>query len=68
MESKRSESFLSDIHGRDHISKAQLGFDRDNKITYLKETYANIGAYISDFGIYSNLCWNSYAYWLLQNF
>ena len=50
---KRSESFLSDIHGRDHISKAQLGFDRDNKITALKvETYANIGAYISDFGVF----------------
>ena len=25
---KRSESFLSDIHGRDHISKAKLGFDK----------------------------------------
>ena len=50
---KRSESFLSDIHGRDHISKAQLGFDKDNKITALKvETYANMGAYLSDFGVF----------------
>ena len=33
---KRSESFLSDIHGRDHVSRAKLGFDKNNKITALK--------------------------------
>ena len=50
---KRTESFLSDIHGRDHISNAKLGFDKHNKITALKvETYANMGAYISDFGVF----------------
>ncbi len=50
---KRSESFLSDIHGRDHISKAKLGFDKEYNITALKvETYANMGAYISDFGVF----------------
>ncbi|MAJ24189.1 MAG: carbon monoxide dehydrogenase [Rickettsiales bacterium] len=50
---KRTESFLSDIHGRDHISKATIGFDQDYKITALKvETYANLGAYISDFGVF----------------
>ncbi len=50
---KRSESFISDIHGRDHVSKAKIGFDRDNKITALKvETYANMGAYLSDFGVF----------------
>ncbi len=50
---KRSESFLSDIHGRDHISKATIGFDQHYNITALKvETYANIGAYISDFGVF----------------
>ena len=50
---KRSESFLSDIHGRDHISKAKIGFDKEYKITSLKvETYANMGAYISDFGVF----------------
>ena len=50
---KRSESFLSDIHGRDHISKAKIGFDQEYKITALKvETYANMGAYISDFGVF----------------
>ena len=49
---KRSESFLSDIHGRDHISTAKLGFDKNYNITALKvKTYANLGAYISDFGV-----------------
>ncbi|MAI02540.1 MAG: carbon monoxide dehydrogenase [Rickettsiales bacterium] len=49
----RSESFISDIHGRDHYSKATLGLNKDYKITGLKvETLANIGAYISDFGVF----------------
>ena len=50
---KRSESFLSDIHGRDHYSTAKLGFDKNYKITALKvNTFANLGAYISDFGVF----------------
>ncbi len=50
---KRSESFLSDIHGRDHFSKAKLGFDKYNNISALKvETFANMGAYLSDFGVF----------------
>ena len=50
---KRSESFLSDIHGRDHISSAKLGFDESYHITALMvNTYANMGAYISDFGVF----------------
>ena len=50
---KRSESFLSDIHGRDHFSKAKLGFDKSYNITALQvETYANMGAYLSDFGVF----------------
>ena len=49
----RSESFISDTHGRDHFSKATIGFDNDYKITALKvDTLANMGAYISDFGVY----------------
>ena len=49
----RSESFVSDIHGRDHFSKATIGFDKDHNITALKvETLANMGAYISDFGVF----------------
>ena len=50
---KRSESFLSDIHGRDHVSTAKLGFDKNYNITALVvNTYANMGAYISDFGVF----------------
>ncbi len=49
----RSESFLSDIHGRDHVSKATIGFNQQYQITALKvNTFANLGAYISDFGVF----------------
>ncbi len=48
--SERSESFLLDAHGRDHITKAEMGFDKDGKITGLRvKTYANLGAYLSTF-------------------
>jgi carbon-monoxide dehydrogenase large subunit len=48
--SDRTEAFLTDAHGRDHISTAKLAFDADNKITALKvDTIANIGAYMSLF-------------------
>jgi carbon-monoxide dehydrogenase large subunit len=47
---ERSESFLLDAHGRDHITKAEMGFDKDGKITALRvKTYANLGAYLSTF-------------------
>ncbi|MFL6974032.1 MAG: xanthine dehydrogenase family protein molybdopterin-binding subunit, partial [Xanthobacteraceae bacterium] len=46
----RSEAFLTDAHGRDHISKAEMAFDKDNKILALRvKTYANFGAYMSLF-------------------
>src|SRR5271167_2118979 len=46
----RSEAFLTDAHGRDHITKAEMAFDKDNKITGLRvKTYANLGAYMSLF-------------------
>ena len=32
----RSESFISDIHGRDHFSQATIGFDNNYKIKALK--------------------------------
>jgi aerobic carbon-monoxide dehydrogenase large subunit len=49
--SERTESFLLDAHGRDHITKADMGFDKDGKITALRvKTYANLGAYLSTFG------------------
>ena len=31
----RSEAFLTDAHGRDHLTKAEMAFDKDNKITGL---------------------------------
>jgi len=46
----RSESFLTDAHGRDHVSKAALALDANGKITGLKvHTIANLGAYMSTF-------------------
>ncbi|MEZ5839759.1 MAG: xanthine dehydrogenase family protein molybdopterin-binding subunit [Hyphomicrobiales bacterium] len=46
----RSESFLVDAHGRDHVTHAELAFDADNRILGLKvHTIANIGAYMSTF-------------------
>ncbi len=48
--STRSEAFQTDAHGRDHITKADMGFDADGNITALRvKTYANIGAYLSTF-------------------
>jgi carbon-monoxide dehydrogenase large subunit len=46
----RSEAFLTDAHGRDHLSKAEMAFDKDNKILGLRvKTHANFGAYMSLF-------------------
>lgn len=46
----RSEAFMTDAHGRDHISKARIGFDSNNRITALQvDTLANLGAYMSLF-------------------
>ncbi|TIL37985.1 xanthine dehydrogenase family protein molybdopterin-binding subunit [Mesorhizobium sp.] len=46
----RTESFLTDAHGRDHVSTVEMAFDKDNKITGLKvDTIANLGAYMSLF-------------------
>jgi carbon-monoxide dehydrogenase large subunit len=46
----RTESFMCDAHGRDHVSEVQMAFDKDNRITGLKvDTIANFGAYMSLF-------------------
>ncbi|MBZ9760238.1 xanthine dehydrogenase family protein molybdopterin-binding subunit [Mesorhizobium sp. CA8] len=46
----RTESFLSDAHGRDHVSTVEMAFDKENRITALKvDTIANLGAYMSLF-------------------
>ncbi len=46
----RSESFLTDAHGRDHVTHAELALDKDGKFTGLRvKTLANMGAYLSTF-------------------
>jgi aerobic carbon-monoxide dehydrogenase large subunit len=46
----RSEAFLADAHGRDHVTHAEMAFDEGGKITALKvKTIANLGAYMSTF-------------------
>lgn len=46
----RTESFLTDAHGRDHVSTVEMAFDKNNKITGFKvDTIANLGAYMSLF-------------------
>lgn len=47
---ERSEAFMSDAHGRDHITHADLALDAEGKFLGLKVyTKANMGAYLSTF-------------------
>lgn len=47
---ERSEAFVTDAHGRDHNTTAEMGFDQDGNITALRvHTDANLGAYLSTF-------------------
>ncbi len=47
---ERSESFLTDAHGRDHATTAELALDKDGNFLALKvHTVANMGAYLSTF-------------------
>ena len=46
----RSEAFLSDAHGRDHVSHAEMAMDSQGKFLALRvHTDANLGAYLSTF-------------------
>ncbi|MEQ9520517.1 MAG: xanthine dehydrogenase family protein molybdopterin-binding subunit [Parvibaculum sp.] len=46
----RSEAFLSDAHGRDHVSHAELALAADGTFLGLRvKTKANLGAYLSTF-------------------
>ena len=46
----RTESFMSDAHGRDHVSTAEMAVDKDGKFLGLRiHTLANMGAYLSTF-------------------
>ena len=64
----RSEAFLSDAHGRDHSSHAELAIDKDGKFLALRvHTDANLGAYLSTFStavptiLYATLLAGQYA-------
>jgi carbon-monoxide dehydrogenase large subunit len=47
---ERSESFLSDAHGRDHVTHAELALDKDGKFLAMRvHTIAAMGAYLSTF-------------------
>ena len=47
---ERSESFLADAHGRDHVTTAELATGADGTILGLRvRTIANLGAYLSTF-------------------
>jgi carbon-monoxide dehydrogenase large subunit len=66
--SDRTEAFLTDAHGRDHITHAEMAFDADNKIIGFKvDTIANLGAYMSLFSssvptyLYATLLSGQYA-------
>ncbi|MDN2581671.1 xanthine dehydrogenase family protein molybdopterin-binding subunit [Aquibium sp. ELW1220] len=64
----RTESFLTDAHGRDHVSEVKLAFDANNRMTAMKvETVANLGGYMSLFSssvptyLYATLLSGQYA-------
>ena len=47
----RNESFLSDLHGRDHVSRAELAIDESGKFTAMRASITgNLGAYCSQAG------------------
>lgn len=47
---ERSESFLSDAHGRDHATVAEMAMDQNGKFLAMRvHTVANLGAYLSTF-------------------
>ncbi len=46
----RSESFMTDAQGRDHVTKIELALDKEGHFLAIRtETYANMGAYLSTF-------------------
>jgi carbon-monoxide dehydrogenase large subunit len=64
----RTEAFVTDAHGRDHVTHAELAFDADGKILALRaKTIANLGAYMSTFSssvptyLYATLLSGQYA-------
>lgn len=65
---ERSEAFLTDAHGRDHVTKAELALDSTGKFLAMRvHTTANMGAYLSTFAssvptiLYATLLAGQYA-------
>jgi len=51
--SDRNEAFQSDAQGRDHVTVAEMAMDDEGRFLGLRvHTIANIGAYLSNFGVY----------------
>ena len=47
---ERSEAFISDAHGRDHASTAEMALDEEGNFLALRvKTLCNLGAYLSTF-------------------
>jgi carbon-monoxide dehydrogenase large subunit len=64
----RSEAFLADAHGRDHVTHAEMAFGEGGKILAVRaHTIANLGAYMSTFSssvptyLYATLLSGQYA-------
>lgn len=64
---ERSESFVSDAHGRDHVSHAEMAMNDEGEFLGMRvRTIANLGAYVSTFGpcvptyLYATLLAGSY--------
>jgi aerobic carbon-monoxide dehydrogenase large subunit len=48
--SSRSEAFVTDAQGRDHVTKIELALDKDGTfLAFRTETLANLGAYLRTF-------------------
>lgn len=48
--SSRSEAFISDAQGRDHVTKIELALDEEGNFLAIRtDTHANMGAYLSTF-------------------
>ena len=65
---ERTDSFMTDAHGRDHVTHAELALDAQGRMTGLRvKTVANMGAYLSTFAscvptyLYATLLSGQYA-------
>src|SRR5690606_32065000 len=51
--SDRSEHFMTDAHGRDHVSTAEMAMDKNGRFLALRvHNIANLGAYAHQYGPY----------------